>query len=68
MEVRQMTQKARANMIISLAIIIALSYVIYIMLESSMSCIDVKGCLKSWCNIDWLPGNLKDAIKSNENC
>lgn len=68
MEVRQMTQKARANMIISFAMIIALSYVIYIMLESSMSCIDVKGCLKSWCSMDWLPDNLQETINSNKNC
>lgn len=68
MELRQYTQKGKTNLLVWTIFAIIMAYVIYAMLDGSMSCIDNVGCVKSWCKIDWFPGDLKDKIRNNEKC
>lgn len=67
MELRSMTQKRYVNSVFWLGFLAALSYVVFTMLESSLSCVDGDGCLKSWCKMDWLSSEIKDKINNN-NC
>ncbi|CAG9326451.1 unnamed protein product [Blepharisma stoltei] len=66
MEFRSMTQKQYVNWMFWLGFLLAMAYVVFTMLESSMSCIDADGCLKTWCEMDWLESEVQDKIRQND--
>ncbi len=41
--------------------------IIFMSINSSLSCVDKNGCLKSWCNYDWFKPEYLNLIAKNAN-
>ena len=66
MEFRNLTRRKYVNRILSLWFLLLMSYMVYIMVEASVSCIDEKGCLKRWCEKSWFPADIQDQIDKRD--
>ena len=68
MELRNYTQKAKSNALVWMIFAISMSYVLYCMIESSVSCIDNDACVKKWCQKAWFTSQLQSQIEGNSKC
>ncbi len=51
--------------ILNLFFIIVIAAIIFMSINSTLSCVDKNGCLRSWCKYDWLNLDYKLAIARN---
>lgn len=57
-----MTFKYPSKKIVALIAVVYLLIVTHILLQAGMSCVDSKGCLKSWCSQDYFNDEYKKLI------
>ena len=51
--------------ILNLFFIIVIAAIIFMSINSTLSCVDKNGCLRSWCKYDWLNLDYRLAIAKN---
>lgn len=48
-----MDNSSKLHMFVGLIFVSVCLGVVFLSVNSSLSCVDSKGCLRSWCNYDW---------------
>lgn len=64
-----LSEQAKFRLIIGLVFGLVTASLLVIAINSSLSCVDKNGCLRSWCNIDWFRFEYQLAISNQkDNC
>ena len=57
------TTKTFTSRVFCLCTVILMAGLLWVMVNANISCVDQDGCIKSWCEIDWLPSDVRDHVR-----